>query len=196
MKHRESIPIYTALPVEKESLSQIVEAILFSSQRALTLRQIAKILDVKGTREIRRTINELNAAYEGQKRSFLICKVADGFQMRTDPQFKKWIQKGRIVRPVQLSPPALETLSIVAYNQPVTRAEIEDIRTVDATHCLRSLLDKNLIRITGKKEIVGRPLLYGTTKYFLEIFGFDNLSQLPHPENFDIVDATNDAEAP
>ena len=182
--------------MEKEYLSRIIEAILFSSQRSLTPKQIAKNLELKGTREIRQVINELNAFYRAYNRSFYIHKAAGGFQMRTDPQFKKWIKRGQTVRPFQLSPSVLETLSIIAYNQPVTRAEIEDIRTVDATYSLKSLLEKNLIRITGKKEILGKPLLYGTTKYFLEIFGFDTLNQLPQPENFDIMNAAVGLDGP
>ncbi len=173
--------------MEIEYLSQIIEAILFSSQRSLTPKQIAKSLDLKKTGQIRQIINELNEFYKTNKRSFYIHAVAGGFQMRTDPQFKKWIRRGKIVRTIQLSPSVLETLSIIAYNQPVTRAEIEEIRTVDSSYSLRSLLEKKLIRITGKKETAGRPLLYGTTKNFLEVFGFDHLGQLPRPEDFDIT---------
>ncbi len=178
--------------MENEQLPQIIEAILFSSQRSLTPKQIAKSLDLKKTGEIRKIIKELNEFYKAHNRSFYIQKIAGGFQMRTDPQFKKWIKRGRIVKTIQLSPSVLETLSIVAYNQPVTRAEIEEIRTVDSTYSLRSLLEKSLIRITGKKEIPGRPLLYGTTKNFLEVFGFEDISHLPRPEDFDIMKTEED----
>ena len=180
--------------MDKEHLSRIIEAILFSSQRSLTLKQIAKGVGERKTKEIRNIIKELNIFYKKYGRSFYIQEVAGGFQMRTDSQFRKWIQKERIVKMIQLSPPALETLSIVTYNQPVTRAEIEDIRTVDSTYSLKSLLEKNLIRITGKREVAGRPLLYGTTKYFLETFGFENLDQLPHPDSFDVVNAVADSD--
>ncbi|NQU64819.1 MAG: SMC-Scp complex subunit ScpB, partial [SAR324 cluster bacterium] len=121
------------------------------------------------------------------KRAFHIQQVADGYQLRTDAHFQKWIKKGRIVKPVQLSQSVMETLAIIAYQQPVTRAEIEDIRTVDTTYALRSLLNKKLIRILGRKEIMGRPLLYGSSKFFLEVFGFNSISDLPRPEDFDIM---------
>jgi segregation and condensation protein B len=173
--------------MDKEILTQIIEAILFSSQYALTPKQIAKSLGIKKTGEIREAIKELNIFYQTHNRSFFIQKVADGFQLRSDPKFKKWIKRGQIVKTIQLSPSVLETLSIVAYNQPVTRSEIEEIRTVDSTYSLRSLLDKSLIKIAGKKEIPGRPLLYKTTNYFLELFGFEALNDLPRPEDFDIM---------
>jgi segregation and condensation protein B len=173
--------------MDKELLTQIIEAILFSSQNALTPKQIAKSLGIKKTGEIREAIKELNIFYQAHNRSFFIHKVADGFQLRSDPKFKKWIKRGQIVKTIQLSPSVLETLSIVAYNQPVTRSEIEEIRTVDSTYSLRSLLDKSLIKIAGKKEIPGRPLLYKTTNYFLELFGFEALNDLPRPEDFDIM---------
>ncbi|MBU3915744.1 SMC-Scp complex subunit ScpB [bacterium] len=173
--------------VKETSLSQIVEAILFSSQQSLTVPQIKKITGIKEGGTIPSIITELNEFYTKHNRAFSIHKVAGGYQLRTNTNFQKWIRKGRILKPIQLSPAVMETLAIVSYQQPVTRAEIEDIRTVDATYALRSLLDKKLIKITGRKEVAGRPILYGTTKYFLEVFGFDSLDDLPRPEDFDIM---------
>lgn len=167
--------------------SQIIEALLFSSRKSLTVQQIKKITGIKETKNIRLIIKDLNDFYQSNHRSFSVFKVADGFQLRTDHRFQKWIKKGKVARQIQLSQAVMETLSIVAYQQPVIRAEIEGIRSVDATYALRSLLDKKLIRIVGKKEIMGRPLMYGTTRFFLEVFGFDSLEDLPRPEDFDIV---------
>lgn len=176
-------------PLEKDqaSLSQIVEALLFSSSQSLTVRQIVKITGIKEAKKILQIIAELNAFYRDHGRAFCIQKVAGGYQLRTDYRFQKWIKKGKVIKPLQLSQPVMETLSIIAYQQPVTRAEIEEIRTVDATYTLRTLLDKKLIKITGRKEIVGRPILYGTTRFFLEVFGFFSIEDLPRPENFDIL---------
>ena len=177
------------------SLSQVVEAILFSSRVSLSVPQIKKISGTKESKIIPTIINELNSFYKENNRSFSIRKVAGGYQLRTDARFKKWIRKGRIVKPIQLSPTVMETLAIVAYQQPVTRADIEGIRTVDATYALRSLLDRKLIKIKGRKEIAGRPILYATTSYFLEVFNFNSLADLPRLEDFDILtDKDNDVK--
>ena len=174
------------------SESQIVEALLFSSQQSLTIQQISKITGIGKNQKIRQLVEELNKFYQSTNRAFYIEKVAGGYQLRTDSRFQKWIKKGRIVKPIQLSQSVMETLSIIAYQQPVTRAEIEDIRTVDATYALRTLLNKKLIRIIGRKEVMGRPLLYGSSKLFLEVFGFNSISDLPRPEDFDILSSSEE----
>ncbi len=174
---------------DQASLPQIIEALLFSTPQSLSVQQIKNIAGVKETKRIRPIIEELNEFYQRHNRAFSIQKVADGYQLRTNPRYQKWIKKGRILKPIQLSQAVMETLSIIAYQQPATRAEIEDIRTVDATYALRSLLDKRLIKIVGRKEIAGRPLIYGTTRFFLEVFGFNAITDLPRPEDFDIVTA-------
>lgn len=166
---------------------QLVEAVLFSTNHALSVPQIKKITGVKETGKVPEIIAELNRFYQEHHRSFTIQKVAGGYQIRTLARYRKWIRKGRIVKPIQLSPTVMETLAIIAYQQPVTRADIEEIRSVDSTYALRSLLDKKLIKITGRREMPGRPLLYGTTSHFLEVFGFDSLEELPRPEEFDIL---------
>jgi segregation and condensation protein B len=176
------------------SESQIIEALLFSSQHSLTIQQISKVTGIKHSKKIRLLLEELNQFYRENNRAFHIQQVADGYQLRTDTRFQSWIKKGRIVKPVQLSQSVMETLSIIAYQQPVTRAEIEGIRTVDATYALRTLLNKKLIRILGRKEIMGRPLLYGSSKLFLEVFGFNSISELPRPEDFDIMSNPNESE--
>lgn len=166
---------------------QLVEAVLFSTNHALSVPQIKKITGVKEAGKVSEIIAELNRFYQEHHRSFTIQKVAGGYQIRTLARYRKWIRKGRIVKPIQLSPTVMETLAIIAYQQPVTRADIEEIRSVDSTYALRSLLDRKLIKITGRREMPGRPLLYGTTPYFLEVFGFDSLEELPRPEEFDIL---------
>ncbi|MFH2129373.1 MAG: SMC-Scp complex subunit ScpB [bacterium] len=176
------------------SESQIIEAVLFSSQQSLTIQQISKITGIKKSKTIRRLLEELNRFYQEHKRAFFIQQVAGGYQLRTESHFQKWIQRGRLVKPIRLSQSVMETLSIIAYQQPVTRAEIEDIRTVDATYAIRTLLNKKLIRILGRKEIMGRPILYGSSKLFLEVFGFNSISDLPRPEDFDIMAVPDQSE--
>lgn len=166
---------------------QLVEAVLFSSNHALSVPQIKKITGLTESGKITEIIANLNEFYKLHNRTFAIRKVAGGYQLRSLPKFKNWIRRGKIVKPIQLSPSVMETLAIVAYKQPITRAEIEEIRSVDATYSLRSLLDRKLIKIAGRKEIPGRPILYATSSYFLEVFGFNSLKDLPRPEEFDIL---------
>lgn len=166
---------------------QIIEALLFSSQQSLTIQQISKITGIRQRQKIKQILEELNTFYQKNRRAFLIQEVAGGYQLRTDACFQKWIKKGRVIKPIQLSQSVMETLAIIAYQQPVTRAEIEEIRTVDATYALRILLNKKLIRILGRRDIIGRPLLYGSSKLFLEVFGFNSLADLPRPEDFDLL---------
>lgn len=165
---------------------QLVEAVLFSTNHSLTVPQIKKITGLTETGKVTEIITDLNQFYVTHNRAFSIQKVAGGYQLRSLPRFNKWIRKGKIVKPIQLSPSVMETLAIIAYRQPVIRADVEAIRSVDATYALRSLLDKKLIKIMGRKEIPGRPLLYSTTGYFLEVFGFETIQDLPKPEEFDI----------
>ncbi|MCG8333145.1 MAG: SMC-Scp complex subunit ScpB [Proteobacteria bacterium] len=178
-----------ALEKTSEDISdwQLVEAVLFSTNHALSVPQIKKITGLKETGKIAEIIGELNKFYREHNRSFTIQKVAGGYQLRSLPKFRQWIRKGKIVKPIQLSPSVMETLAIVAYRQPVTRADVEAIRSVDATYSLKSLLDRKLIKIAGRKEIPGRPLLYATSSFFLEVFGFNTLKDLPRPEEFDIL---------
>lgn len=166
---------------------QLVEAVLFSANHPLSVPQLKKITGIKETGKVQEIIDELNEFYGDHNRAFLIKKVAGGYQMRTTASFMKWIKRGKIVKPIQLSPSVMETLAIVAYKQPITRAEVEEIRSVDATYALKSLLDKKLLKITGRKEIPGRPILYATSNTFLEVFGFNTLKDLPRPEEFDIL---------
>jgi segregation and condensation protein B len=132
-------------------------------------------------------IDGLNAEYERTNRTFRIVPVAGGFQMRTLPLYRTWIQKAEPMKPVRLTQPALEILAIVAYRQPVTRATVEHLRGVDCSHGLRTLLERRLIRIAGKDNAPGRPILYGTTREFLSLFNLSDLRELPTLEEFDLI---------
>ncbi len=166
---------------------QIVEAVLFATNHALSIPQLKKITGIKETGRLGEIIEDLNQFYRKHNRAFKIQKVAGGYHLRTTARFKQWIRKGRIIKPIQLSQSVMETLAIVAYKQPVTRADVEEIRSVDATYAIKSLLDKKLIKIAGRKEIPGRPILYSTSSFFLEVFGFKTIKELPRPEDFDIL---------
>lgn len=171
--------------MSEDNLKAVIEALLFASERPLLLEQIKTVLDNLETDEIRRIIEELKVEYEKSNRGMRITEIAGGFQMVTTSglaPFIKKLYKGRLVE--RLSKPALETLAIIAYKQPVTRLQIESIRNVNADGVVKNLLDKNLIRISGRKKAPGRPYVFGTTRQFLEYFGLKSLEELPKIENF------------
>ena len=172
-----------AADVDPVQLGQRVEAILLSVDRPLTAGRIAEVLELDATRGVTDAIQSLNAEYETQGRSFRIEQVAGGFQILTLPAFKDVLaQLHRTKVDNRLSPAALETLAIIAYRQPVLRAQIEAIRGVSSGEVIRTLMDRHLVKIVGRAEELGRPMLYGTTKTFLELFGLANLKDLPKIE--------------
>ena len=161
------------------SLKLIVESLLFAAGEPLTPRQIHALLPGNDLKEIKDILEDLKTEYEGMKRSFLIREVAKGYQFRTLPQYRPYITKMLSSTPSGLSRAALETLAIIAYKQPIIRQEIERLRGVDVGGMLRMLLKKGLIRIVGRKSLPGRPIIYGTTGKFLEVFDLKDLSSLP-----------------
>ena len=165
--------------MEASEKRRIVEALILSSAEPLSAAKIAEIIPYCNEGKTKDLINELNTEYSEQDRSFEIWEVAGGFQIRTRAEFSGYLQKLQKERAMRLSPAALETLSIIAYRQPVTRAEVEDVRGVDAGATVKSLLERHLIRIAGQREVPGRPMLYGTTRRFLEVFGLERLKDLP-----------------
>lgn len=163
----------------RERLDRIIESLLFAAGAPVPLRRLVEVLSGASAREIKQAIERLRRDYEGCDRGIHLVAVAGGFQLRTAPENAEWVRALLRERPPRLGRAALETLAIIAYKQPVTRAEIEAIRGVDADSALGSLLDKRLIRIAGRKEAVGRPLLYVTAPEFLEVFGLKDLDDLP-----------------
>ena len=157
----------------------ILEGILFISETPVKLESLMEILPEweKGT--LMDGIERIKKEYEEDTRGLELLEVAGGYQFRTKPRWAEWVNRLRKAKPVKLSQSALETLAIVAYRQPVIRPTIEEIRGVDSGWILRSLLEKGLVRIMGRKEIPGRPIIYGTTKGFLELFNLTTLSDLP-----------------
>ena len=161
-----------------------VEALLFSTHHPLTAARLGELVRAESTKPVKHAVRELNRAYEATNRSFRIEQVAGGYQMLTLPSFagviKKHQQKEADAR---LTKASLETLAIVAYKQPILRADVEAIRGVACGETIRSLMEKHLVKIAGRAEEPGRPILYGTTKRFLEVFGLNSLKDLPKAED-------------
>ncbi|MEP0843806.1 MAG: SMC-Scp complex subunit ScpB [Phycisphaerae bacterium] len=187
-------PLGDATPSDAETLvaagaaaeittEQIVEAILFGADVPLTPGKIAGILGVGSVRDVRRHVEALNERYRQTGAAFRIENIAGGYQMLTLPEFNPWLKRLKQTRQdSKLSQAALETLAVVAYKQPVVRAQIEAIRGVAAGEMLNRLRELGLVKIVGRAEDVGRPLLYGTTKRFLDVFGLGSLEDLPAVE--------------
>ncbi len=168
-----------------EDLKYIVESLLFVSETPLRMDHLKGILEGEETRAIREAIDALMAEYEQRNGGFVLKQVAGGYQFRTQGRYNAWIK--RLIRPnaPRLSKAALETLAIIAYNQPIIRSDIEHIRGVDSGGVIRMLMERKLIRVLGRKEIPGRPLIYATTKYFLEVLELKDLKDLPTPKEIE-----------
>ncbi len=157
-----------------------LEAALFVAERALSLRKLMQMATLADVKEAQSLIDQLNVSYDADGSAFRIERVAVGYKMFTLPRLSKWLDRIHDRQSyMKLSPPAMETLSIIAYRQPCTRADVESVRGVQAAEMIKQLMEKNLVRIVGEDDSLGRPYLYGTTKLFLESFGLTNLNQLP-----------------
>ncbi len=160
-------------------LKYIIETLLFVSYEPLTLEKMKSALQSFDLSAIKEAIHELKNEYDNLEKGIYLVEVAGGYQLRTRPEYADWIRK-LIQPPIQrLGQAALETLAIIAYKQPVLRSDIEYIRGVDSSSIIRMLLARKLIKITGRKDIPGRPLVYGTTRVFLETFGLKDIKDLP-----------------
>jgi segregation and condensation protein B len=169
-------------PGFEPTVESVVEAVLFASDESLTPARLSEIVGTN-VRQLRKHIDDLNERYKANNNAFRIEQIAGGYQMLTLSEYNHWLKK--LVRARddgKLSQPALETLAIIAYKQPIIRADIEAIRGVAAGEMIRNLMYKGLVKITGRAEIVGRPMLYGTTKKFLEVFGLNTIKDLPKAE--------------
>lgn len=162
-----------------KSLKLIIESLLFISDEPLTVRAIHSYLPDSKPTEIKSALKVLKYEYEAMGRSFGLKEVADGYQLRSHTDYAPYILRMFQTSPSRLSKAAMETLAIIAYKQPILRHEIEKLRGVDSGGILKTLLEKELIKIMGRKDLPGRPLIYGTTKKFLEVFDLKDLSSLP-----------------
>ena len=160
-------------------LSSIIESLIFTADSALSTDRLCELLNEYERDQIKEALADTVAYYQGRGGGFELVEVAGGWQFRTRPVFHSYITRQIKTRASKFSQSALETMAIIAYRQPITRAEVEHLRGVDCGGVLKSLLEKHLVRILGKKDIPGRPLIYGTSKEFLEVFGLKDLKSLP-----------------
>ncbi|MDD5668957.1 MAG: SMC-Scp complex subunit ScpB [Candidatus Omnitrophica bacterium] len=168
------------------TVKSVLETLLFVSEKPLLIEQAKKVLSHMSADEIRTALEEMKTEYETTNRGLRITEVAGGFRMVTAPNLLPFLKKffAKEPRADRLSSPALETLAIIAYKQPVTRLEIESLRKVNIDGLMKTLLQKNLIRVAGRREAPGRPQVFATTRQFLEYFGLKDLSELPKIEDF------------
>ena len=160
-------------------IKPILESILFVSESPLRLKTLLEIIPEAGKETILEGIRTLMKEYEDPSKGMELVEVAGGYQLRTKPQWAEWINRLKKAKPVKFSQSAMETLAIVAYRQPVIRSQIEEIRGVDSGWILRALMEKGLIKMMGRKDLPGRPIIYGTTQGFLELFSLNSLQDLP-----------------
>ncbi len=169
-------------------LSAIVESVIFGADVPLSLDRLCDLLPEYDRDAIRESLRDLVALHEERRGGIQLVNVAGGWQFRTPPSLQQYVARTVRSKAARFSPSSLETLAIVAYRQPVTRAEVEYLRGVDCGGVLRTLLERRLIRIMGKKDIPGRPLIYGTSREFLEVFGLKDLKSLPTLKEIQALD--------
>jgi segregation and condensation protein B len=173
-------PARPDLTADAMPLPQVLEALLFSTDVPLSAGKLAEIVGLDSTKPIKQTLDALNESYAARQAAFRIEERAGGYQLLTLPQYAQYVE--RLVKKKdegRLTPAALETLAIVSYKQPITRSGVEVIRGVACGETLRTLMEHNLVKIVGRAEEIGRPMLYGTTRYFLEVFGLASIKDLP-----------------
>lgn len=167
-----------------DNLKAVIEVLVFVSDTPVTVAVMERILEDVSRKEIVSALDDLMQEYEVRRGGIFLKEVAGGYQFRTGEAMAPWVLKLKGQKPAGLSPAAMETLAVIAYRQPVMKSEVERVRGVDVSGILRGLLEKNLVRIMGRKNIPGRPIIYGTTRRFLETFGLKTLSDLPTLREF------------
>ncbi len=165
--------------MERDRLKSIVEGLIFVHTYPLSVKAIADVIPDEKEHSVQAVIDELVEEYRVRNRGFVLAQAAGGYQFRSIPELAPWILEMKKTKPARLSRASLETLSIIAYNQPITRARMEQIRGVESSGIIRSLMERGLVESVGRKDVPGRPLLYGTTRRFLEVFGLQELASLP-----------------
>jgi segregation and condensation protein B len=165
--------------MEREDIKSIIESLLFVADGPLTIQRLAEVLEGVEKEDVRLTLDEIQAELESNRRGIRLVEVAGGYQLRTAKVNADWVKKFLGGRPARMGRATLETLAIIAYRQPITRAEIEAIRGVDVDGVINTLLERSLIRAVARKDVPGRPFLYGTTPEFLQLFNLKDLTHLP-----------------
>jgi segregation and condensation protein B len=173
--------------MEREEVKSIVESLLFVADGPQALQRFAEVLDGVDKETIQAVLTELQAEWETQRRGVQLVEVAGGYQLRTAKVNADWVKKFLGGRPARMGRATLETLAIIAYRQPITKAEIEAIRGVDVDGVIATLLERNLIRAVARKDVPGRPFLYGTTPEFLQLFNLKDLTHLPTLKEMDEI---------
>jgi segregation and condensation protein B len=182
---------------QSNHIQGVIEAILFVNEHPVAVEQLKKVFPTVGLAEIKKALRTLQDAYEERKSGIVILEIAGGYQMLTNSLYAEYVRTFyKTKHKEKLSKPSLETLAIVAYKQPVTRADIEIIRGVNSDGVVENLLMKELIKIIGRKDVAGKPYLYGTTKQFLEYFGLKSLEDLPKLEEFPNLVAEKEKDLP
>lgn len=166
-------------PLVRDQQLALLESLLFAADEPLTPRRLASLLKVPSTETIRRMIQRLRTMYDAEESALQLVELAGGVQLRTREKFVPWLLKLQPAPHLNLSPASRETLTMIAYKQPITRADLDALRGVSCIEALRTLLEKGLIRIVGRDKSLGRPVLYGTTRQFLETMGLNSLEALP-----------------
>ena len=174
-------------PWDTAELKALVEGLVFAAETPVKAERLAEVLDAERGLVLE-ALTALEEEYRLRQGGFLLVEVAEGFQFRTRPEHADWQRRPGPGRPFRFSRAAMETLAIIAYRQPITRAEIEYLRGVDSGGVVKTLLDKRLVRILGKKDVPGRPLMYGTAREFLTLFGLRDLGGLPPLKEFSELD--------
>jgi len=179
-RHEESLEPIATGPLGRHARLALVEAALVAADEPLTTRRLAVVVGLEDATEARRLVRKLQSLYEQEGSAFQVEELAGGFQLLTRPQYHPWLTRlRRTGLDLKLSSAARETLAIVAYRQPIMRADIEAVRGVQCGDILRMLMEKGLVRIAGRHDSLGRPVLYGTTRKFLRVFGLRSLKDLP-----------------
>jgi segregation and condensation protein B len=178
-----------------KSLKLIVEAMLYAAEKPLSAREIHSIIPDAKLPEIKSALKVLQYEYEAMGRSFALKEVANGYQFRSRSEYGAYIMKMLQRSPNRLSKASMETLAIIAYKQPILRQEVERLRGVDVGGILRALLEKGLVKVMGRKNLPGRPLIYGTTKKFLEVFDLKDLESLPKLKEFKALGGQDEAQS-
>ncbi len=178
-----------------KSLKLIVESMLYAAEKPLNAREIHSIIPDAKIPDIKSALKVLQYEYEAMGRSFSLREVANGYQFRSRSEYGPYIMKMLQRSPNRLSRASMETLAIIAYKQPILRQEIERLRGVDVGGIVRALLEKDLIRVMGRKNLPGRPLIYGTTKKFLEVFDLKDIESLPKLKEFNALGGQDETQS-
>jgi len=181
--------------MDTSQAKSIIEAVIFAANEPVSVEQLARLLDELDGDTVAQLIYELQKEYDSTGRSFQIVEIANGFQICTRDQYADWIRKFYTTElSSRLTVSALEALAIIAYKQPVTRAEVEEVRGVNSDSVIRTLMERNLVRVIGRKQAPGRPMIYGTTTDFLMHFGLRDLSELPSVDEIEKMLGTPEEE--